>query len=412
MYLPLLTFLVGTCPLLGLAVPHAGVAQPRSSAIRGKYLVAIKPESSPAQLREHTSWVQGVHARNLRKRQSSGETAAGVERTFSFDGFRGYSGSFDEETLEDIKWSKEVALVEPDQKLTLDSIQGDIAEASSRSWGLDRISHREPNNGTKYTYVSDPNATGRGQYVYVVDMGIQANHTEFEGRVIKGFNVWENYTAFEDTFGHGTHVAGTIGDRTVGIAKDVTLVDVKAFWGANLAVNDILKNGRANSYVINMSFGYSEPPDITVELINAGVQPGSPWSRGSRKRQRFITDRTPGRVPNSFTVSASDRADNRVFFSNWGPGVDAFAPGFDIYSAWVGSNTSTCYLLSSTSMATPHVAGLMAYLKAVHAEAPNISAAAITQRIKNLAPKGVIKDPRGSPNLLINNNSGAWREAC
>lgn len=110
MHLPLLTLLVGICPLLGLAVPHAGVAQPRSSAIRGKYLVALKPESSPAQVREHASWVQGVHARNLRKRQSPGETAAGVERTFSFDGFRGYSGSFDEETVEDIKRSKDVSL--------------------------------------------------------------------------------------------------------------------------------------------------------------------------------------------------------------------------------------------------------------------------------------------------------------
>ena len=127
---------------------------------------------------------------------------------------------------------QKVALVEPDQKLSLDFIQGDIAEASAPSWGLDRISHREPNNGTEYTYVSDPSATGRGQFAYVIDTGIQANHTEFEGRVVKGFNVWENYTIpFEDEFGHGTHVAGTIGGRTVGIAKEVTLVDVKAFWG-------------------------------------------------------------------------------------------------------------------------------------------------------------------------------------
>lgn len=66
-------------------------------------------------------------------------------------------------------------------------------------------------------------------------MSIQASHTEFGGRVIEGFNVWENHTAFEDTFGHGTHVAGTIGGGTVGIAQDVTLVDVKAFWGASVS---------------------------------------------------------------------------------------------------------------------------------------------------------------------------------
>lgn len=118
-------------------------------------------------------------------------------------------------------------------------------------------------------------------------------------------------------------------------------------------------------------------------------------------------DRTPGRIPNSFTVAASDRVDNRAFWSNWGPGVDAFAPGSDIYSAWVGGNTSTYFLLSGTSMATPHVAGLVAYLRTASTEASNVSAAAITQRIKDLALKGVIKDPRESPNLLINNSSGA-----
>lgn len=126
-----------------------------------------------------------------------------------------------------------VVLVEPDQKLSLELIQGDIAEASVPSRGLDRISHRQPDNGSiEYTYVSDPSAAGRGQFAYVIDPGIQANHTEyFPGQLIKGFNVWENYTAFEDTFGHGTHVAGTIRSKTVSIERDATLVDVKTFWG-------------------------------------------------------------------------------------------------------------------------------------------------------------------------------------
>lgn len=144
-----------------------------------------------------------------------------------------------------------------------------------------------------------------------------------------------------------------------------------------------------------MSFGYSEPSDIMVELINAAYNQGVLGIAAAGNDNVLYTDRTPGRISNSFTVAASDRADNRVFFSNWGPGVDAFAPGFDIYSAWVGSNTSTYFLLSGTSMATPHVAGLVAYLRAVRAEAPNVSAAAITQRIKDLALKGVIQGPEG-----------------
>ncbi|KAL2273833.1 hypothetical protein FJTKL_04021 [Diaporthe vaccinii] len=143
-----------------------------------------------------------------------------------------------------------------------------------------------------------------------------------------------------------------------------------------------------------------------AKLINAAYNQGV-LGVAAAGNDVSCTDRTPGRIPSCFTVAASDRADNREFFSNWGPCVDAFVPGFDIYSASVGSNTSTYFLLSGTSMATPHVAGLVAYLRAMRAEAPNISAAATTQRIKDLALKGVIKDPRGSPNLLINNNSGA-----
>lgn len=145
---------------------------------------------------------------------------------------------------------------------------------------------------------------------------------------------------------------------------------------------------------------------MIVQLINAAHDQGVLGVAVAGNDNVSYTDRTPGRIPNSFTVAASDRTDNRVCFSNWGPGVDASAPGFDIYSAWVGSNTPTHFLLSGTSMTTPHVAGLVAYLRAVRAEAPNTSAAAITQRIKNLVLKRVIKDPGRSPNLLIN-NSGA-----
>jgi subtilisin family serine protease len=173
------------------------------------------------------------------------------------------------------------------------------------------------------------------------------------------------------------------------------------------AVDDILKNGRANSPVINMSFGYQEPSEIMVELINAASNQGVLGVAAAGNHNVSYTDRTPGKIPNSFSVAASYRADDRAFYSNWGPGVDVLAPDSDIYSAWVGGNTSTYFLLSGTSMATPHVAGLVAYLRGVGAETSNVSAAAITQRIKDLALKGVIKDPRGSPNLLVNNNSGA-----
>lgn len=168
-----------------------------------------------------------------------------------------------------------------------------------------------------------------------------------------------------------------------------------------------LKNDRANSPVMYMSCAFQEPSGIMVEVVDAAYsQVVFGVAAAGNNVVSYTGQNTREDLQLLSAVAASDRADNRAYFSTWGPGVDAFAPESDIYSAWAGSNIPAYLLASGTNMATPHVAGLVAYLRAASAEDPNISASAITQRIKDLTLNGVvIKDPRGSPDLLIDNNS-------
>lgn len=156
-----------------------------------------------------------------------------------------------------------------------------------------------------------------------------------------------------------------------------------------------------------MSFGFQVPSDIMVEVVDATYdQVVFGVAAAGNNVVSYTGQNTRENLQLLSAVAASDRADNRAHFSTWGPGVDAFAPESDIYSAWAGRNTSAYLLASGTGMATPHVAGLVAYLRAASAENPNISASAIMQRIKNLTlNEVVVEDPRRSPDLLIDNNS-------
>ncbi|KAK2018703.1 subtilase [Colletotrichum eremochloae] len=370
-----------------------------AQTIPGSYIITLKDTVSVEGLTSHLNWIRDVHSRSLDKRQFTG-----AERTFSFSTFRAYSGKFDDATIEIIKSSPEVAAVERDQLWTLSA----IVTQSGAPWGLGAISSRT-SGSTQYRY---DDRAGSGTFAYVVDSGINIAHNDFGGRASLGYNAAGG--AHTDTLGHGTHVAGTIGSTTYGVAKLTSLISVKVFIGNsastsvilsgyNWAVNDITTKGRAGKSVINMSLGGAASTTWTT-AINAAYTSGVTTVVAAGNSAANAANYSPANAPNAITVGAVTSTWAIASYSNYGTSLDIFAPGSSILSTWIGSNTAT-NSISGTSMASPHVAGLVNYLQSVENVA---TPAAIVARIKALGTTGrVTGSLRSSPNLLAFNGATA-----
>ncbi|GKT64350.1 alkaline proteinase [Colletotrichum tofieldiae] len=370
-----------------------------AQTVADSYIITLKDTISLEGLTSHLGWVNDVHARSLDKRQFTG-----AERTYSFSGFRAYAGKFDEATIETIKNSPDVVAVERDQIWTLSA----IVTQSGAPWGLGTISHRT-SGSTQYVY---DDRAGSGTFAYVVDSGINTAHTNFGGRATLGYNAAGG--AHTDTLGHGTHVAGTIGSTTYGVAKLTTLISVKVFVGNsastsvilsgyNWAVNDITSKGRAGKSVINLSLG---GPSSTVwtTAINSAYSSGVTTVVAAGNEAQNAANVSPANAANAITVGAITSSWAIASYSNYGSILDIFAPGSSILSTWIGSTTAT-NSISGTSMASPHVAGLVNYLQSVEGLA---TPASLVARIKALGtPSRITGSLSGSPNLIAYNGAGA-----
>ncbi|KEY70560.1 hypothetical protein S7711_02714 [Stachybotrys chartarum IBT 7711] len=370
------------------------------TVIPGRYIVTLRPDVVAPQVASHVSWVHDVQARSIHRRDEQG-----VDKVWT-GLFKGYSGEFDEATVAEIAQQGEVAAIEAVQVVEL----YETVTQTSAPWGLGSISHRTP-DWEEYVY---DDSAGEDMWAYVIDSGVNTDHVEFEGRAFFGYNA-QPTAGDEDTQGHGTHCAGTIASRAYGVAKRANVMAVKVFAdgstttdilldGINWAVDNITatpdRTGRA---VLSMSLGggRSQAINSAVEAAyNAGVL--SIVAAGNSAADASMY--SPASAPNAITVGAIDRQNGRPDFSNYGRLLDIFAPGVDVLSTWIGGDTAT-EVLSGTSMACPHVAGLALYLMALEGlETPQQVAA----RIRELGTDGVVGDAgQGSPNLLAYNGIGA-----
>ena len=385
--LGLASFTIAACsdapsPVAPTAAPAASVAASQGSPIAGRYIVVFR---------------QGA---DVNRESSRIATKLGGKVKYTYhSALRGMAIELPDAAARALAAEPSVASVEQDQVMSIVSTQ------SGATWGIDRIDqHPLPLDGS-YSY----NADGSGVTAYIIDTGILFSHTEFGGRAVTGVDEVTVGGTAEDCNGHGTHVSGTVGGSTYGVAKNVSLVAVRVLdcggsgstSGVIAGVDWVTANHRSPA-VANMSLGGSLSSTLDQAVANSiasGVTYGIAAGNGNFLGiAQNACNSSPADVPSAITVGATDNTDTKASWSNYGTCVDIFAPGVNITSSWYTSTTAT-NTISGTSMATPHVVGSAAlYLQANPAATPAQVASALTSN----ATANVVKSGgTGSPNLLL-----------
>ncbi|MFM6948285.1 MAG: S8 family serine peptidase [Aquirufa sp.] len=349
--------------------------------IFGSYIVVYK-ESETLDVEDETSKINKAFGGN-------------VDQIYKY-ALKGFAVSnLNSKAIEGIKKNPKVAYVEQDMEVFAVGTQ-----SPTPSWGLDRVDQTSlPLNNT-YNYTS----TGSGVKAYIIDTGIKLDHVDFTGRVVKGIDVIDK--TFKDGNGHGTHVAGTVGGTTYGIAKGVTLVAVRVLnnngsgtiSGVIAGIDWVTNNHTPGPAVANMSLGGGVSASLDAAVRNS-IADGVVYCIAAGNSAADASTASPARVTEAITVAASDVYDNFAYYSNYGSIVDIIAPGTNITSDWNTSKTAT-KTISGTSMATPHVTGVAAQLLSVN---PTLAPADVQSLIKSSASSTQISNvPSGTANALLN----------
>ena len=357
-----------------LSLPVAPFYAKGAAGIDGEYIVVFKDQvldplsAADDKLRKHGGMKKFVYDKAL----------------------KGFAATLSPGAVDALRADPDVAYIEQDAIVTT------MATQSGATWGLDRIDQRNrPLSGT-YTYVS----TGTGVRAYIIDTGIQTNHPQFGSRASAVYDALGGNG--QDCNGHGTHVAGTVGASTYGVAKNVMLRAVRVLdcagsgstsgviAGMNWVASNHIKPAVAN---MSLGGGFSTSSNTAANnLASAGVF----LAVAAGNSNADACNASPASAANATTVAASTSVDAKASYSNYGACVDLYAPGSSITSTWIGSGTNT---ISGTSMASPHVAGVGALYKATYGDA---SYSTIRSWLVTNATSGVISGNIGStPNKLL-----------
>lgn len=317
---------------------------------------------------------------------------------------KGFAATIPPQAVKAIASNPWVESIEQDATVSIQATQ------SNATWGLDRIDQRGLPLDSSYTYVP----TGAGVYAYIVDTGIRASHSDFGGRVSsQGFTAISDGRGTNDCDGHGTHVAGTVGSTTYGVAKDITLIPVRVLdcrgsgsWTGVIAGLDYVANDTSRRpAVANMSLGGGRSSSVNAAVAGA-VRAGVTVAVAAGNETTDACTTSPASEPTAITVGATTISDARASYSNFGKCLDVFAPGSGITSTWNTGDGAT-NTISGTSMAAPHVAGVaaLASQSLASGSAPTYDANfvnAVTQRVISTASVSKVSSAgSGSPNLLL-----------
>ncbi|KAI1295725.1 peptidase S8/S53 domain-containing protein [Xylaria venustula] len=442
-----LAYAAVAAPSFSIETIHDGAAPILSSSsaeeVPNSYIIKFKDHVTESSISDHHSWVQKIHSdrenerTELRKRgqipliDDVVDVFSGLKHTLKIGSeFLGYSGHFDDAVIEEVRKHPDVEYIEKDQVVyALKETEPELEK--NAPWGLARVSHRKSLSfGTynKYLYAADG---GEGVDVYVIDTGTNIGHVDFEGRAKWGKTI-PSGDEDEDGNGHGTHCSGTVAGKKYGVAKKAHVYAVKVLrsngsgsmsdvmkgveWAAEAHLSQVeaAKKGSRKNFKgssANMSLGGGKSPSLDA-AVNAAVNAGIHFAVAAGNDNADACKYSPAAAEKAVTVGASALDDSRAYFSNWGKCVDIFGPGLSIQSTWIGSNTAI-NTISGTSMASPHLAGLLAYFLSLQPSKESeygmaeITPEKLKANIISIATSGVLSDiPSDTPNLLAWNGGG------
>jgi subtilisin family serine protease len=308
---------------------------------------------------------------------------------------KGYAATLAPGEVRKLRMNPRVKYIEPDRVVRGSYVQ------SSPTWGLDRIDQRYLPMNSSFTYAR----TGRGVRIYVLDTGIRRTHKQFGGRALAGVDFVRDGRGTSDCNGHGTHVAGTAGGTTFGVAKAATLVPVRVLrcdnsgsYSTVIAGVDWVTANAVKPAVANMSLGGRRWSQAMDEAVARSIASGVVYTIAAMNNGGDACDYSPARLRAALTVAASDRTDRRASFSNYGRCVDLFAPGVAVLSSFNTSDEATA-VYYGTSMSAPHVAGAAAaYLE----ESRGATPAEVASALLGSTTRDRISNPgSNTPNRLL-----------